>query len=111
MPDGIVWVILDAKVDEIPRWKTAIRSDVPPVEATSLAELVAKLGLPPRTLDTLEAFNRACPADVSGFKPFEVDGLGTRGLAIEKSHWCRPIGSRRFARFRSSPPIASPSAG
>jgi len=29
-PDGICWVIFDAKVEEIPRWKTSIRSDVPP---------------------------------------------------------------------------------
>ncbi len=102
--DGIAWVIFDAKVDEIPRWTTAIRSEVPPVEAASLAELVFKLGLPSRTLETIDLFNRACPSDASGFKPFEVDGLATRGLAIEKSHWCRPIST---APFRAFPIIAA----
>jgi tricarballylate dehydrogenase len=29
-PDGICWVIFDAQVEQIPRWKTSIRSDVPP---------------------------------------------------------------------------------
>jgi tricarballylate dehydrogenase len=98
-PDGIAWVIFDAGVDEIPRWKTAIRSDLPPLEAVTLADLVGALGLPPRALETLEAFNLACPADASGFKPFETDGLATRGLEIEKSHWSRPIAKPPFRAY------------
>jgi tricarballylate dehydrogenase len=98
-PDGIAWVIFDAGVDEIPRWKTAIRSDVPPVEAPTLAGLVTALGLPARALATLAAFNRACPSDVSGFEPFAPDGLATRGLAVEKSHWSRPIAKPPFRAY------------
>jgi len=98
-PDGIAWVIFDGAVDEIPRWKTAIRSDVPPHEAATLADLVAALGLPARALETLAAFNRACPSDSSRFNPFETDGLATRGLTIEKSHWSRPIARPPFRAY------------
>ena len=90
-PDGIAWVIFDAQVEDIPRWKTSIRSDVPPVEAQTLEALIAQLGLPPAALDTLAAFNAACPPADGEFRPFELDGRATRGLAQQKSHWCRPI--------------------
>jgi len=103
-PDGICWVIFDARIEEIPRWKTAIRSDVPAVEAPTLPDLVAKLGLPPATLDTVAAFNRACPPEAGEFKPFELDGRATRGLSPEKSHWCRPIDR---APFRAYPIISA----
>jgi len=98
-PEGISWVIFDAKVEEIPRWKTAIRSDVPPVEAPTLRELVSKLGLPKATLETVEAFNRACPPETGGFQPFELDGRATRDLSPEKSHWCRPIDRPPFRAY------------
>jgi tricarballylate dehydrogenase len=98
-PDGIAWVIFDAGVDEIPRWRTAIRSDVPPVEAQTLTGLVEALGLPARALATLEAFNRACPSAADGFEPFRPDGLATRGLGIEKSHWSRPIAKPPFRAY------------
>jgi tricarballylate dehydrogenase len=98
-PDGIAWVIFDAGVDEIPRWRTTIRSDVPPLEAPTLAGLVEALGLPARALETLAAFNRACPGDASGFEPLRPDGLATHGLGIEKSHWSRPIAKPPFRAY------------
>ncbi len=103
-PEGIAWVILDAGLEEVPRWKTAVRSDVAPVEAGTIEELVRALELPARALETIEAFNRACPADTRGFKPLEPDGLAARGLPIGKSHWSRPI---RRAPFRAWPIIAA----
>jgi tricarballylate dehydrogenase len=98
-PDGICWVIFDAKVEEIPRWKTAIRSEVLPFEETSLKGLVEKLGLPPATLETIDAFNRACPPEAGEFKPLELDHRATRGLAPAKFHWCRPIDRPPFRAF------------
>ena len=98
-PDGICWVILDAKVEEIPRWKTSIRSDEPPYEAPTLEALVGQLDLPAATLQTIAAFNRACPPATAEFKPFELDHRATRGLAPEKSHWCRPIDRPPFRAF------------
>jgi len=98
-PDGICWVIFDAKVEEIPRWKTSIRSDEPPYETPTLEALVGQLGLPAATLQTIAAFNRACPPATAEFKPFEPDHRATRGLAPEKSHWCRPIDRPPFRAF------------
>ncbi|MGQ0653548.1 MAG: FAD-binding protein [Betaproteobacteria bacterium] len=98
-PDGIAWVILDARVDGIPRWKTAIRSDVPPVEAPTLDGLIDKLGLPAAALQTVEDFNRACPPETSDFKPFELDHRAARDLRPAKSHWCRPIDRAPFRAF------------
>lgn len=103
-PDGICWVMFDAQVEEIPRWKTSIRSDVPPVEAGTLKELVEKLGLPGTTLETIAAFNLACPPPAGEFKPFEPDHRATCGLALEKSHWSRPIDK---APFRAYPIISA----
>ena len=98
-PDGIAWVIFDAKVEDIPRWKTSIRSEVPPLEAATLEGLVEKLGLPAATLETVGAFNRACPPATVEFKPLELDRRSTRGLAIEKSHWSRAIERPPFRAF------------
>jgi tricarballylate dehydrogenase len=103
-PDGIAWVIFDAKVEEIARWRTAIRSEVPPLQAPTIEALVAQLGLPPAALETVAAFNRACPPEDGEFRPFELDGRATRGLAPPKSHWCRAI---ERAPFRAYPIIAA----
>ncbi len=98
-PEGICWVIFDAQVEDIPRWRTCIRSEVPPVEAPTLEALVAMLGLPRATLETVAAFNRACPPAAGEFKPFELDARATRGLALEKSQGCRPIERPPFRAY------------
>jgi len=98
-PDGVAWVIFDARIDEVPRWQTAVRSDLPPIEAPTLADLVQRLGLPARTLETIEAFNRACPRAPERFQPLAPDGLATQGLAIEKSNWSRPIEAPPFRAY------------
>jgi len=36
-PDGISYVIFDSRVEDIPRWKTSIRSNLPPFKADNLA--------------------------------------------------------------------------
>jgi len=38
-PKGLVYVVFDSKVEDIPRWKTSIRSDIPPLQANSIADL------------------------------------------------------------------------
>lgn len=98
-PDGIAWVIFDSRVDAIPRWKTAIRSEVPPVEAPTLEALLEKLGLPPLALLTVAEFNRACPPESAEFTPFELDHRALRNLRPAKSHWCRPIDRPPFRAF------------
>jgi tricarballylate dehydrogenase len=104
-PNGICHVIFDAKVEDIPRWRTSIRSDVPCFEANTLDELVTKLGLPrARTLQTISDFNAACPEEAGNFTPFEIDHRATLGIDPTKSHWSRKI---EKGPFRAYPIIAS----
>jgi tricarballylate dehydrogenase len=98
-PDGICYVIFDAKVEDVPRWRAAIRSDVPPVEADTLEALIAKLELPDATLKTVAAFNAACPGDARDFTPFAIDGRATSGLEPVKSNWSRKIEKKPFRAF------------
>jgi tricarballylate dehydrogenase len=102
-PGGIGFFIYDAKIDEVPNWKIAIRSDQPPVLADSLPELARKLGISVIGLQsTIEAFNRGAtdgPLDVSKF-----DGRATKGVTPEKSNFARSISAPPFGAF---PIIAS----
>lgn len=103
-PDGIAWVIFDDQVQDIPRWQTSIRSDIPPIEAPSIEALAKKLGLPVDNLTTTVAgFNAACP-EIATFTPFEIDNAATRGIEPPKSNWSRPLTK---APFRAYPLISS----
>jgi tricarballylate dehydrogenase len=105
-PDGQSYVIFDARVEDIPRWRTSIRSDIPPLEASSIAQLAALIGVNPQALEqTVAEFNAACPPEAgSKFDPFAVDHRATKGLAVPKSHWSRPIDK---APFRAYPVVAT----
>lgn len=89
-PGGVAWCILDGRIDEVANWKRCVRSDQPPIEAGSLAELADAIGVPAEPLQrTVAAFNESC-AD-GGFDPHIVDGVGTENLTPPKSNWARPI--------------------
>jgi tricarballylate dehydrogenase len=98
-PDGIAFCILDGKIDDVPNWKRAVRSDRPPERADTLAELAGKLGVDARALAaTVGAYNASCPAGV--FKPLELDRLATgAGLAPTKSNWACRIDTPPFLAF------------
>jgi tricarballylate dehydrogenase len=99
-PDGIVYTIFDSKVEDIPRWKTSIRSDIPAVESATLEGLVEKLGLPvAETLATIQAFNDACPSEEGEFTPFAIDNRATTGIVPPKSHWSRKIEKGPFRAY------------
>lgn len=88
--EGITYVILDARLDDVPNYNIAIRTDQPPIEADTVAGLAGKLGVDGPTLEaTLAEYNAACRD--GPFKPLEVDGLATEGLVPPKSNWARPI--------------------
>lgn len=90
-PDGIVYVIFDQSVEDIPRWRTSIRSDVPPLESPTIEGLASQIGIDPETLaETVAGFNAACP-EMDDFTPFELDNAATAGLLPNKSHWSRPL--------------------
>ena len=101
-PDGIAYVIFDSKVENIPRWRTSIRSDQAAYSASTLEALAAQIGISADALiKTVRNFNAACPAEDDGetFTPFAIDHRGTSGLTIEKSHWSRRIESGPFSAY------------
>jgi tricarballylate dehydrogenase len=97
--EGIAYVILDQRVKDVPNYRLAIRTDQPAIEAATLDELGAKLGMPEGVLAaTVQGYNDACPAE-AGFKALELDGLATRGLAPKKSNWSRRIDQGPFMAY------------
>lgn len=97
--NGLAWAIVDARINEVPNWQRAVRSDQPPVSATTLSELAEKLGLDPAILmRTVTDFNDACEKGV--FDPLGVDGLRTNhGFYPKKSNWATPLKSAPFLAF------------
>ncbi len=98
-PDGLVYVIFDDQVEDIPRWKTSIRSDVPPLESDTLEGLAQQLNLDARAMvTTVNEFNASCP-QIDTFTPFEIDASATTGIIPRKSNWARPINKPPFRAF------------
>ncbi len=96
--EGLAYVILDAKVDDVPNKQVAIRTDQPPIVADSIAALAKQIGVPADALEaTLATYNAACRPGT--FKPFEVDGLATAGLQPAKSNWARMIDRPPFHAY------------
>lgn len=96
--DGIAYCILDAKLADIPNQAVAIRTEQPAIEAATLPELAAKLGIPADIFQrTVDEYNAACGS--GEFNPRRVDGLGTRGLNPPKSNWARRIDQGPFKAY------------
>lgn len=88
--DGIGYVIVDAKINDIPDWKKAVYTDRPPIEADSLEELASKINIPVDTfIKTVTEYNAGCRPGT--FDPFDGDNLATEGVEPPKFHWARTI--------------------
>jgi tricarballylate dehydrogenase len=75
-----------------------ILSDQPPIEASTLAELAATLGLAPHELKrTVVEYNAAIGP--GSFNPHVRDGCAAVGLAVPKSNWAFPIESPPFIAY------------
>lgn len=103
-PDGMTWGIFDAQIEDVPRWKTSVRTDIPAIEADTLAKLFELLGLPATALHSIEAFNAACPTAPQEFNALVPDHRSTQGLVPAKTHWSRPLIK---GPFRAYPIISS----
>ncbi len=102
--DGIAYIVCDDGLEDVPNYRRAIRSEVPPVTADGVGALADGLGVPADALEeTVALYNAACPTD-GAFRPEEVDGLATRGLRPRKSNWARPLDR---PPFRAWPMIVS----
>ena len=99
-PDGIAYMILDSRIDDVPNWRKSIRTDQPAIQADSLAELAGSIGVDPSALNAVvAAYNAACPAN-GDFHPFEADGLRTaETLQPPKSNWARPVDRAPFFAY------------
>lgn len=103
-PDGIAWVVFDQRIHDVPNWKKSIRTEHPPVQAASIAELAALCDLPANALiKTVEAYNNACTGGT--FSALTEDHLATEGLEPIKSNWSRPIDSGPFMAYPIIPGI------
>ena len=88
--DGIAYLILDAKIDDVPNWRKSLRTTKPAITAGTLSDLAEKIGVDKDALArTVAAYNAACMA--GEFKPLQIDNLATQGLEPKKSNWARPI--------------------
>jgi tricarballylate dehydrogenase len=87
---GIAWAVLDARHRDIPNWRLGLRTDQPPITGDSIEALARAIGLPESALARSVAdYNAACP--IGEWKPLELDGLATHGLAPPKSNWATPL--------------------
>jgi tricarballylate dehydrogenase len=98
-PDQVAYAIIDAKsIDAF------MPSVYPPEQAATIDGLAQRLGLSGSKLRaTVDAFNAACrPGD---FRPTELDGLATEGLAPAKTNWARPIVEPPFYGYPLRPGV------
>jgi tricarballylate dehydrogenase len=93
VPGRTAYAILDARVRAIPDWQRAARSEVPPFEAATLAELARQIGVDADNLAaTIAAYNAACTGDAKKFDATVCDGLAASALLVPaKSNWARAI--------------------
>jgi len=92
-PGSVAYAILDSRLLEIADYQRAIRSEVPPFRAGTLAELANLLGVDDKNLcDTIVTYNAACVGDPATFDATCCDGLAAaKTLTPPKSNWARAI--------------------
>jgi tricarballylate dehydrogenase len=93
IPGRTAFAILDARVRAISDWQRATRSEVPPFEAATLADLAQAIGVDAdRLAATIAAYNEACTGDPLKFDATVCDGLAAApSLVPPKSNWARAI--------------------
>jgi tricarballylate dehydrogenase len=97
-PNGVGYLICDAKINDIPEYTKAVLSDQPPIQAESVAEMARKLDIPAAALEqTVRDFNGACRP--GKFVETREDGLATVAIDPKKSNWARPIDRAPFIAY------------
>ena len=96
--DGIAYLILDEKIEDVENYQVGVRTDQPPIVADTIAELAEKLEISSLALGaTVASFNAACPE--GPFSLMGLDGMATDGLKPPKSNWARPIDTAPFQAY------------
>jgi tricarballylate dehydrogenase len=98
---SITYAILDSRLFDIADHQRAIRSELPPVRADTLAELAKLIGVDGDNLAvTVAAYNAACTGDPNTFDATRCDGLSAeRTLQPPKSNWARAISVPPFLAY------------
>jgi tricarballylate dehydrogenase len=98
-PDQIAYSIIDSKV--LGRFMPSV---FPPIQAASIAELAASLGLSPENLEaTIREFNQSVAP--GHFDHTTLDDCRTNGLTPPKSHWAQAIDRPPFLGYPLRPGI------
>jgi len=98
-PDQIAYIVFDAKSLSL-----FMPSLYPPIQAATIGELAAKLGLEPATLEeTVDDFNRAVRQ--GSFDHTVLDDCRTEGLDIDKTHWARRLDTAPYYAYPVRPGI------
>src|SRR5271169_922330 len=92
-PGAVAYAILDRRLWDIADYQRAIRSEVAPAQAGTLAELAKMIGIDADGLAaTVKAYNAACTGDPKTFDATLKDGLAAaKTLRPPKSNWARAI--------------------
>jgi len=100
-PGSIAYAILDSRLLDITDYQRAIRSEVAPVRADTLAALAKLIGVDAESLlATVAAYNAACLGDPKTFDATRLDGLAAaRTLQPPKSNWARAIETPPFLAY------------
>jgi tricarballylate dehydrogenase len=98
--NGVAFNVFDDKVrtEDPDAWKRAIRTAEEPYEADTISELAQVINVPTERMErTIRAYNAACQP--GAFDPLRLDGLCTKGLAVNKSNWARPLDTPPFLAY------------
>jgi len=96
-PGSMAYCLFDAKLAER-ELVYCLHREFEPVDASSIARLAQKLGIPGDRLQaTVDAYNAAIqPGD---FDPERRDGKSTRGIEPPKSNWALPLDTPPFFAY------------
>ena len=97
---GVAFNVFDNKprLENPAAWKRAIRTDEEAFEADSISALAELVGVSPEPMQrTVDEYNAACRSGT--FDPLVLDGLATRGLAIDKTNWARPLDTPPYLAY------------
>jgi len=100
-PGSMAYAILDSRLFEIADYQRAIRSELSPVSAHTLAELAKLIGVDADNLvATVAAYNAACVGDPNRFDATGCDGLAAaQTLQPPKSNWARAVSVPPFLAY------------
>ena len=95
-PDGLAWLILDARIEDVPNWRR--QPDRPAAGCAPRSPSSQRRSSSSQaTRTTIEAYNSAC---VDGeFKPLERTAWRPTVSHPAKSNWARPIDRAPFGAF------------